>query len=142
MNRPILLLGLILLVVFFSVWAGMAIEDSHCQAVLRDDADYSEKREALTFTLGFDEGVRCGLVAYSMDRNETDMPVITARAHYWYVAIHAIRQQREIESAAPPNKNPSIEIPGEGPFHRSLRQRAEKDREIESASPSGEENKK
>lgn len=47
------------------------------------------------FSLGFDRGVRYGLVAYIEDPTENDVPTITARARWWLVRIE--RQPPELE---------------------------------------------
>jgi hypothetical protein len=65
-------------------WAGMLVEELHCQA-----------NAPVVFTKGFENGVQCGVIAFTYDPTETDIPTITTRARYWYVAMHGIRKEKE-----------------------------------------------
>jgi hypothetical protein len=78
-------MGVVSVVAFY---AGLIVEALHCQGT-----------SETVFTSGFENGVRCGVIAYTYDPSETDLPIITARARYWYVAL--LSQSKEPASPMP-----------------------------------------
>lgn len=75
----------------FTFWLGMVIEYNHSEAtrVATEKAHIETLNKV--FTIGFDDGVTCGLLAYTQDPSETELPVVTARAHAWYITLRTVQ---------------------------------------------------
>lgn len=59
-------------------------------------AAQANQQKAAAWSDGFNNGVRCGLIAYTYGSDEdpakSDVPVMILRARYWYVALESAKQ--------------------------------------------------
>ncbi len=90
-------------------YTGWQMGDVEC--ALRADKAKAEfnQHKAEAWADGFNNGVQCGLLAYTYapdtDPGKTDVPIMTLRARYWYMALKASRLRQAPNSQRSPEQD-------------------------------------
>lgn len=76
-------------------YTGWQMGDMECGLrSVKAKSEFNQQR-ATAWTDGFNNGVQCGLIAYTYapeeDPARNDVPIMTLRARYWYIALQSVK---------------------------------------------------